>query len=101
MNDNRMGLCDLLRKNKPNLMVHSKSGEYSGEKEDIVKNLFKICCGICNLKIKQRGHNLLDDKLLRTYVDAIRYDNTNPDFVLMDQLNIIRSLINRKAFSLN
>jgi len=52
VNDNRMGLCNLLRKHKKNLMVYSKSGEYSGESEDIVKNLFKICCAIQNLKLK-------------------------------------------------
>lgn len=73
VNDNRMGLCNLLRKHKKNLMVYSKSGEYSGESEDIVKNLFKICCAIQNLKLKQRGHNQLDDELLKSYVDAINY----------------------------
>jgi len=52
VNDNRMGLCNLLRKHKKGLMVYSKSGEYSGESEDIVKNLFKICCAIQNLKLK-------------------------------------------------
>ena len=57
VNDNRMGLCNLLRKHKKSLMVYSKSGEYSGESEDIIKNLFKICCAILNLKLKQRGHN--------------------------------------------
>ena len=52
VNDNRMGLCNLLRKHKKGLMVYSKSGEYSGESEDIVKNLFKVCCAIQNLKLK-------------------------------------------------
>ncbi len=42
-------------------MVYSRSGEYSGESEDIVKNLFKVCCAIENFKLKQRGHNQLDD----------------------------------------
>lgn len=82
-------------------MVYSKSGEYSGESEDIIKNLFKILCGIQNFKLKQRGHNGLDEKLLRTYCGAIRYSAEDPDFTVMDQLNTIKSLINRKAFSLS
>ena len=65
-------------------MVYSRSGEYSGESEDIVKNLFKICCAIQNFKLKQRGHNQLDDQLLRQYVGAINYNHEEPDFVLMD-----------------
>jgi hypothetical protein len=56
-------------------MVYSKSGEYSGEKEDIIKNFFKVCCGILNLKLKQRGHNQLDDNLLKSYVGAINYNH--------------------------
>ena len=81
-------------------MVYSNSGEYTGESEDIVKNLFKVCCGIQNIKLKQRGHNPLDDELLRQYVSAVNYNHADPDFVLMDQFHTIKSLINRKAFSL-
>jgi len=33
-------------------MITSFSGEYSGEREDIIKNLFKVLCGIMNLKLK-------------------------------------------------
>lgn len=65
-------------------MVYSKSGEYTGESEDIIKNLFKICCGIMNLQIKQRGHNQLDDKLLNSYCQAINFKHENPDFIIMD-----------------
>jgi hypothetical protein len=53
-------------------MIYSKSGEYSGESEDIIKNLFKVLCGIMNFKLHQRGHNLLDDNLLHTYCEAIQ-----------------------------
>lgn len=81
-------------------MVYSKSGEYSGENEDIIKNLFKVCCGINNIKIKQRGHNILDDKLLQSYVGSICFDRSDPDDIIMDQLNTIKALINRKSFSL-
>lgn len=55
----------ILDKHREKLIVYSKSGEYSGESEDIIKNFFKICCGILNLKLKQRGHNELEDTLLK------------------------------------
>ncbi len=100
VNDKRMNLCSLLRKHRRDLMVYSASGEYSGESEDIVKNLFKVCCGIQNFKLKQRGHNQLDTKLLYSYVDAINFQHPNPDFIVMDQLNTIKSLVNCKAFML-
>lgn len=75
VNDNRSKLCQILREHKNSLMVYSKSGEYSGEKEDIIKNFFKVCCGILNLKLKQRGHNQLDDNLLKSYIGAINYNH--------------------------
>mmetsp|Transcript_23612 Transcript_23612/g.36313 ORF Transcript_23612/g.36313 Transcript_23612/m.36313 type:complete len:95 (-) Transcript_23612:95-379(-) len=33
-------------------------------------------------------------------MDAINFRHPNPDFIVMDQLNTIKSLINRKAFML-
>lgn len=57
VNDNRMKLCAMLRQYRQNFIVSSKSGEYSGESEDIIKNLFKVLCGVMNLRLKQRGHN--------------------------------------------
>lgn len=82
-------------------MIFSKSGEYTGESEDIIKNFFKFCCAIQNFKLKMRGHNQLDDKLLRSYVGAINYDHDNVDFIVMDQINTLKSLVNRKAYCLN
>ena len=99
--DDNQQLCQLLRQHGQNLMLHSKSGEYSGESEDIIKNLFKVCCGFQKLRLAQRGHNQLDDALLNTYINAVNYDHPNPDFVIMDQLNTIKSLVNRKAYMLN
>ena len=52
VNDSRNKLCKLLLQYKSNFMVFSKSGEYTGENEDIIKNLFKVLCGIMNFKIK-------------------------------------------------
>jgi hypothetical protein len=63
VNDERSGLCQLLRLHGHNLMFHSVSGKYSGEKEDIVKNLFKVCCGLLNFRLAQRGRNRLDENL--------------------------------------
>lgn len=44
---------------------------YSGEKDEITKNLFKILCGILNLRLMQRGLNPLDDKILKQNLDNI------------------------------
>ena len=38
---------------------------------------------------------------MNTYINAVNYDHPNPDFVIMDQLNTIKSLVNRKAYMLN
>ena len=84
VNDNRMKLCALLRQYKQSFMVYSKSGEYTGESEDIIKNLFKILCGIMNLKLNQRAHNYCDEKLLITYCEAIKINLEDPDFTIMD-----------------
>ena len=65
-------------------MIQSNSGEYSGEKEDIVKNLFKFCCGIQNFKLKQRGHNALSDILLNQILNAISFEHEDPNFIIMD-----------------
>jgi len=57
INDTKFQLCNLLRENQHNLMIFSKSGEYTGESEDIIKNFFKFCCAVQNFKLKMRGHN--------------------------------------------
>ena len=35
------------------------------------------------------------------YCEAIHYNMDDPDYTVMDQLNAIKNLINRKAYSLN
>jgi hypothetical protein len=66
-------------------MVYSKSGEYTGESEDIIKNLFKVLCGIMDLKLSQRrSNNYCDEKLLITYCEAIKINLEEPDFTIMD-----------------
>jgi hypothetical protein len=34
-------------------------------KEDVLKNLFKILCGITNMGLKQRGINMVDTIILK------------------------------------
>lgn len=81
-------------------MIQSNSGEYSGEKEDIIKNLFKFCCGIQNFKLKQRGHNEMSDPHLRTIVESISHDHSDANFIVMDQIYTIHNVISRTAFYL-
>jgi hypothetical protein len=100
LRDNRRKLGKLVFQFKENFMIYSKSGEYTGESEDIIKNLFKVLCGILNLQIRQRGHNQLSEDLLKTYCEAIKPNEEEPDFTIMDQLHTIKNLINRKSFTL-
>lgn len=67
--------------------------------DDTVKNLFKVLCGVMNMPLKQRGTNPIDDKVLNTYLDSINPDVLDDDIVLLNQLATIKSLANRKAFS--
>jgi len=50
------------------------------------------------MRLRQRGHNPVDDKLLMTYLDAINFEVHDTDMVLLSQFATIKSLINRKAF---
>ena len=68
--------------------------------DDLTKNLFKVCCGVLNLSLMQRGIDPLEDRLLISYLDAINYDIQDIDLMLLNQLTAIKSLVNRKAFSI-
>lgn len=68
---------------------------------DVIKNLFKICCGILNLRLMQRGINQLEDRLLMSYLDAINYDIHDTDLILLNQMATIKSLANRTAFCIS
>ena len=73
----------------------------SGEAtDDVVKNLFKILCGIMNMPLKQRGLNQLDDQVLIQFLDTINFDVLDDDLILLNQLATLKRLANRKAFSL-
>jgi|TARA_B110000305_G_C19329028_1_gene582976 hypothetical protein len=67
--------------------------------DDAVKNLFKVLCGVMNMRLKQRGFNPMDEKILRSYLDAINHNILDDDLILLNQLATIKSLSNRKAFS--
>ena len=43
----------------------------------------------------------MEDKILNTYLDAINNDILDDDIILLNQLATIKSLANRKAFSIN
>lgn len=52
--------------------------------DDVVKNLFKVLCGILNLSLKQRGQNQLDDKILIQFLDTINFDVLDDDLILLN-----------------
>lgn len=73
----------------------------SGENtDDVVKNLFKILCGIMNMPLKQRGLNPLEDQVLIQFLDTINFDVLDDDLIMLNQLATMKRLANRKAFSL-
>ena len=51
----------ILTQQKGSLCIDTDAGQFSGESEDVTKNLFKVCCAILNLRPKQRGQNPLSD----------------------------------------
>jgi hypothetical protein len=89
-----------MKKSKQNMVIQSDLESFKSEQDDVTKNLFKICCAIVNLQVNQRGQNFLDDKLLYTYLDAINFNRDDEELIYIDQLACIKSLINRKAYSL-
>ena len=91
----------LLKQQKRHLFIDTDAGQFRGESEDITKNLFKVCCAIMNLRPKQRAQNPLDDNILKHYLEAINQDlRQNRETLTIDQLQILKGLVNRKAFSL-
>ena len=73
----------------------------SGESTDeIVKNLFKVLCGCMGMPLKQRGHNMMSDKMLFKFLDTINFDVLDDDLIILNQLSTIKSLSNRPAFSM-
>ena len=80
---------------------HQKYREGHPSSEDLTKNLFKIFCGIFNLRLRQRGINQLEDKLLNSYLDAVNFKIEDNDIILLNQMATIKSLVNRKSFSIS
>lgn len=93
-------LFAFLKQSKQNLLVKSDLESHNQDLYDISKNLFKVLCAILGLYINQKGTNYLDDKLLVTYLDTINFHRDDPDLVLIDQLATIKSLVNRKSFTM-
>lgn len=52
--------------------------------DDVVKNLFKVCCGIMNMSLRQRGINLLDDVVLEKTLDAINFELEDNDIIVLN-----------------
>ena len=93
-------LFAFLDQSKQNLLIASDLESFKNEQDDVSRNLFKIICAIVNQNVNQRGHNFLDDKILYTYLDSINYNRDDPDLIYAEQVAAIKSLINRKTYSL-
>ena len=91
----------LLNQTKESLIIDTKDGELKSENQDIIKNLFKVCSAILNMRPQQRGHNPLQNNILKSYLFQIREgDASTRDNRIIDQLWMIKGLVNRPAFSL-
>ena len=86
-----------IRDQKSNILI--SQGGSSGP-DEIQRNLFKVCCAILNLKPPHIGHPNLDDGVLHQYLDTIDINHFATDSNLFNQLQVIKNLANRKAFSL-
>jgi len=61
---NQNKLLKLINKYQENFVFFSKSGEYTGESEDVIKNLFKVLCGIMNFRPLEEKQDMLSEKVL-------------------------------------
>ena len=72
------------------------------QSKDVTQNLFKVCCAILNLIPKQRCVRSLQDSVLKSHVDKVKYSfQYNREYLIIDQLKIIKELVNRKAFAIS
>jgi hypothetical protein len=69
--------------------------------DDVLRNLFKILCGVMNMRLRQRGLNPIDDVLLQTYLDSVNQEILDSDILLLNQLSTLKNLANRRFFSID
>ena len=65
---------------------HKFTVEFAGryEKDDFVKNLFKMLCGVMDMNLKQRGTNPMPEIFLRQYLDGINFNVGDNDLILLN-----------------
>jgi hypothetical protein len=68
--------------------------------DEVIKNLFKFLCGILHMSLKQRQKNTLKNEALSKTLDTISLELEDNDLILLNQFATIKSVVNRKAFSL-
>jgi ribosomal protein L23 len=56
----------LMEKTKASLVLDTMDEASKDVNEDVIKNLFKVCCAILNIKPKQRGRNPLENSVLKS-----------------------------------
>lgn len=87
-------VIQFLEQSKQNIVVDQR------EKEYISKNLFLIFCAICRIPFRNRSGTLFEDRLFTSYLDEIVFGKER-HLLYIDQLSIIKSLINRPVYALN
>jgi hypothetical protein len=70
--------------------------------DDVQQNLFQVLCAILNLRTSQRGSaERIDAALLTQYTTQLSFDRQQEAEHLLDQLHVIKSLVNRRTFQLD
>lgn len=87
-------VIQFLRQSKQNIAVDPRDKEY------ISKNLFLVFCAICRVPFRNRSGVLFEDRLFTSYLDEITFGKERHLFYI-DQLSIIKSLINRPVYALS
>lgn len=70
--------------------------------EVVRKNLFQLLCVIVQISPVSRGQNLMEPQILQQYLKSIDDRRTGSlDSMLLEQIMMMKRLINRPSYSLN
>jgi len=54
------------------------------EFEDVLKNLFKLCCAIMNLKPIRGSYNMIDQQIMNSYLSYLDMNKPDQDIIVLD-----------------
>jgi hypothetical protein len=91
-----------MHQTKASLVIETRDGQLSEADQDIVNNLFIVCCAILNIKQKTQGVKTLENRVFKSYLYQIQEgEGCSRETRTIDQLWMIKGLVNRSAFALS